>query len=156
MLLCLRLAITVSFLLVVSASDRVIYNIATQATCREVIRSARYSRECGWHAGLYRNVDQFYLKGRIAAYKIRWFSGKWSNWFVPGVNDIDIKFNVHSRYCRDFKVNRKSMRRWWSYFYDHTHKFILCTDRKWWDCPVHEIGDTVAVLHWKSKTLFCY
>jgi hypothetical protein len=129
-MLSLPLAIAVCLLSVISARDRVIYNTATQATCKEITRGPQRSRECGWHAGLYTNVDQFYLKGRIAAYKIRWSGGSWSSWFVPGINDIDIKFNVYGRYCRHFKVNPKSMRRWWSYFYDHTHKFILCTDRK--------------------------
>jgi hypothetical protein len=130
MVLFLHFAIAVCLLSVVSASDRVIYNIATQATCSEITRGPQRSKECGWRAGLYTNVDQFYLKGRIAAYQIRWFNGNWSSWFVPGVNDIDGKVNVRSRACRDFKVNPKSMRRWWSSFYDHTHKYILCTDRK--------------------------
>jgi hypothetical protein len=39
-------------------------------------------------------------------------------------------------------VNPKSMRRWWSSFYDHTHKYILCTDRKWCDEPGYEMRDS--------------
>ena len=69
-----------------------------------------------WKQGLDTNVDQIVEGGEIAAYQLQWFNGSWSGWFVPGVNDIDIKYNT-----RD-----STMRRMWAYFYDHTHKYILC------------------------------
>jgi hypothetical protein len=70
-------------------------------------------------------TDQIVEGGRIAAYKIRWFSGRWSNWFVPGVNDLGPKFNINPKTC-SLSYRAKSMRRRWSNFYDHTHKFIIC------------------------------
>lgn len=111
-----------------SDNDLVTYDIKTQPTCREIKRGPVGSRECGWNAGLSRNVDQFYLNGRIAAYKIQWEHGSWSEWYVPGVNDIDIKFNVQTAYCRDYDLRANSMRRWWAYFNEYTHVVILCED----------------------------
>jgi hypothetical protein len=70
-------------------------------------------------------TDQIVEGGRIAAYKIQWFNGRWSGWYVPGVNDMDTKFNIYPRKC-SLSYRAKSMRRIWSYFYDHTHKFIIC------------------------------
>lgn len=67
-----------------------------------------------WKFGLSLNVDQTVLRGKIVAYKIQYPAGQWSGWFVPGVNDIDTKLNG----C--------AMRRQWSYFYDHTHSYIIC------------------------------
>ncbi|XP_062596315.1 uncharacterized protein LOC134257734 [Saccostrea cucullata] len=125
---CCVSILTVTCFLVTNAIDLVIYNTSTQPKCKEVERKAVYGKECGWYAGLYRDVDQFYLKGRIAAYKIQWFNGGWSGWFVPGVNDIDIKFNIQGADCKDFKILPNTMRRWWSYFYDHTHKYVICKD----------------------------
>ena len=105
-------------------SDCVIYDLNTQANCKEVTSSATY--DCRWAAGLDTNVDMLILKGDIVAYQIQWFSGSWTNWFVSGVNDIDIKFNPSGRTCAvSYKAN--TMRRLWSYFYDHTHKYIICT-----------------------------
>ncbi|KAK3105300.1 hypothetical protein FSP39_021867 [Pinctada imbricata] len=95
-----------------------------QDTCREVTRRA--TRDCRWKAGLYRNVDFVALRGRIIAYQIRWFNGRWSGWFVPGINDADGKFNPYRGRC-SLRLEAKSMRRVWSYFYDHEHKFILCS-----------------------------
>lgn len=111
-----------------SGNDMVTYDIKTQPTCREIQRAPVGLRECGWNAGLSRNVDQFYLNGRIAAYKIQWEHGSWSEWYVPGVNDIDIKFNVQTTYCKDYDVRPNSMRRWWAYFNEYTHIVILCED----------------------------
>jgi hypothetical protein len=72
-----------------------------------------------------RNLDYRYFNGRIVAYKIRWFNGQWSKWFVPGINDLDWKFNeVTIPSVQKFQV--KSPRRVWSYFDDHEHSYILC------------------------------
>ncbi|XP_041346997.1 uncharacterized protein LOC121366732 [Gigantopelta aegis] len=106
-----------------SSSDHVSY-VMSQGKCKEVTEDA--TRDCRWPAGLYPFVDQLVKGGRIIAYKIRWFNGSWSGWYVPGVNDIDGKFNPSSRSC-SLPYLRNSMRRMWSYFYDHTHKYIICT-----------------------------
>ena len=109
--------------------DLLTYDIKTQPSCREIKRGPVGSQECGWNAGLSRNVDQYYLNGRIAAYKIQWEHGSWSEWYVPGVNDIDIKFNTQSSYCQDYEVRPNSMRRWWAYFNEYTHIIILCENQ---------------------------
>lgn len=114
----------VSLSLVVGYNDLVIHNITTQPKCREVIRPR--TLKCEWKVGLYRNIDYLMLKGTIAAYQIRWFSGAWSGWFVPGFNDLDGKFNPYRVSCGSFPTKSNTMRRMWSYFYDHTHKYILC------------------------------
>lgn len=41
----------------------------------------------------------------------QWEHGLWSEWYVPGMNDIDIKFNVQTAFCRDYDVRANSMRR---------------------------------------------
>ncbi len=51
----------------------------------------------------------------ILQYRIQWFDGSWSPWYVPGVNDVDWKTNLDG-----------SQRRIWSYFDDHTHEYIYC------------------------------
>ncbi|MCL4403930.1 hypothetical protein M1432_01105 [Patescibacteria group bacterium] len=51
----------------------------------------------------------------IARYRIQWFDGSWSPWYVPGVNDVDQLDNIDG-----------TQRRIWSYFDDHTHEYIYC------------------------------
>ncbi|KAL3853328.1 hypothetical protein ACJMK2_016876 [Sinanodonta woodiana] len=104
--------------------DCVLYNISTQAICTDVTTKSPTS-DCRWAAGLNINVDQVILQGRIVAYKIQWYSGSWSDWYVPGINDIDSKYNPSGRTC-SISYNVNSMRRMWSYFYDHFHKYIIC------------------------------
>lgn len=117
--------VSVSLSLVVGVHDKLIYDISTQPKCIEVVRPR--TLQCQWHIGLYNNMDYLMLKGKIAAYKILWFSGAWSGWFVPGVNDLDGKFNINPVTCGGFPQKGNTMRRMWSYFYDHTHKYILCS-----------------------------
>ncbi|KAH3751751.1 hypothetical protein DPMN_186320 [Dreissena polymorpha] len=107
----------------VMGSDLVIYDINSQANCTHVdSRSPR--RDCRWAEGL-GMADQIIEGGKIIAYKIKWFNGIWSNWFVSGINDLDIKFNLGpSGRCPAMKAN--TMRRFWSYFYDHNHQYIIC------------------------------
>jgi hypothetical protein len=42
-------------------------------------------------------TDQIIERGRIAAYKIRYFNGNWSGWYVPGVNDLSDVYNPYSK-----------------------------------------------------------
>ena len=97
-------------------------HITSQPNCREVHRSRMH--DCCWHAGLSTNVDQTILSSEIVAYKIQWFNGHWSGWYVPGVNDIDTKYNTRARTC-SVPPRAHSLRRVWSYFYDHTHMYII-------------------------------
>ena len=104
--------------------DQVKYDISTQSRCFEVIR--RESRRCEWRLGLYHDIDYRLLNGRIAAYKILWSRDRWSEWYVPGINDIDTRFNLFETRCGGFYGRRNTIRRMWSYFYDYTHKYIIC------------------------------
>jgi len=97
-----------------------------QSNCKQVIKEGTY--DCRWHAGLWRYADKKILGGTIAAYQI-WSYGKWSDWYVPGVNDIDSKYNPYPRRCSwNYPVEGNTLRRTWSYFYDHWHKYIICFD----------------------------
>ncbi|MDQ1281729.1 MAG: hypothetical protein QG630_80 [Patescibacteria group bacterium] len=51
----------------------------------------------------------------ILKYRIQWFNGSWSPWYVPGVNDQDWKNNYDG-----------TTRRIWSYFDDHVHEYEKC------------------------------
>ena len=64
-----------------------------------------------WKLGLYDNMDYVMLKGKIAAYKIQWFSGHWSGWYVPGVNDLDHKFDIVPIRCGNSPQKGNTMRR---------------------------------------------
>ncbi|RJQ35354.1 hypothetical protein C4566_00880 [Candidatus Parcubacteria bacterium] len=57
----------------------------------------------------------------IKKYKIQWYSGAWApKWYYPGENDVDWAL---------------TNRRVWSYFQDHTHKFVYC--------PSEDINDVL-------------
>ncbi|ESO07361.1 hypothetical protein HELRODRAFT_170694 [Helobdella robusta] len=101
-------------------------DVSQKSVCSEVVGEAALANQCQWWGnGLGRNTDYEVLKGRIIAYKIQWFSGSWSGWFVPEYNDIDCKFNVQQT-CNGKQVCPNSLRRMWSYFYDHSHTYIIC------------------------------
>ncbi len=51
----------------------------------------------------------------IIIYRIQWFSGGWSEWYTPGVDDIDWKVNDDG-----------TKRRVWGYFGDHIHEIEIC------------------------------
>ncbi|XP_052765539.1 uncharacterized protein LOC128206876 [Mya arenaria] len=114
----------ISACVAVKASDEIIYDISSQAACESITRER--TGDCRWVAGL-DMADLVVEKGRIIAYKIQW-SGGWSDWYVPGLNDIDVKFNPYSSPC-DMTYTSNSMRHMWSYFSDHTHEFIICRPR---------------------------
>lgn len=102
------------------------YNIETQSCCEQITRGPVGGSTLMFKAGLHRYVDALNLQGTIIAYRLRWFNGGWSGWFVPGVNDIDIKYNIYGFTAPPLTSPPGSMRRWWSYFTDHTHSFIIC------------------------------
>ncbi len=94
--------------------------IETQAQCELVQEHATY--DARWKCGLSTEVDHDILGCDVAAYRIQWFNGSWSQWFVTGINDIDPKFNEPS--SGNQVVG--SLRRMWAYFYDHDHEYIVC------------------------------
>lgn len=95
--------------------DCIAHSTQSQVKCTEETHQA-VGDALGWHKGLSTNADQKILGGHIAGYQIKWSNGAWSTWFVPGQNDIDWKFNPGSN----------EMRRAWSYFGDHEHRYIIC------------------------------
>lgn len=93
------------------------------STCTEVTRAATY--DCRWKANFDRRIDEKLLKGTIVAYQIQWFNGDWSDWYSPSHNDIDHKINPTDVDC-EIPIYADSLRRMWAYFFDHTHKYIIC------------------------------
>ncbi|CAF1088345.1 unnamed protein product [Rotaria sordida] len=91
------------------------FDITSQGNCTEV-SNEQPTYDSRWPgSGIDLNIDWAIKCGNIIAYKIRWFSGAWSGWYVPGVNDMDEKVN-----------GGNGLRRKWSYFEDHTHTYIIC------------------------------
>lgn len=96
-----------------SGGDCIIYDLSTQNTC--TLKSSSRTSNMQWVYGLSRNVDFKVYGGRIITYRLRWSSGAWSGWYVPGINDIDVKKNSNN-----------TLRRMWAYFYDHSFEYIIC------------------------------
>ncbi len=94
--------------------DCVPLDLSTQVHCTEV--AGQPTQDPRWVAGLSLQVDNQIAGGDIVAYRIQWFNGSWSEYFAPGVNDVDYKFNPGNH----------TMRRMWSYFYDHSFSYIVC------------------------------
>jgi hypothetical protein len=104
------------------AGDCVKYDLRTQAVCTQVGTQTSPNPAAGtapgWYQGLNTELDNKNLKGDVVAYQIKWSNNVWSSWYVTGVNDIDIKYNL----------TNKTMRRMWSYFTDHPHLYIICKE----------------------------
>jgi hypothetical protein len=109
-----------------SGSDCVHHEInITQDVCTEVTNKSP-SSDARWINSLSLQADNQILGGDIVAYKLQWFSGSWSSWIVPGINDLDTKFNMSAQVRNGIPVQANSMRRMWSYFYDHNYSYIIC------------------------------
>lgn len=98
-----------------SGADCVEYDLSSQDSCTEVSNEAA-TNDVRWYKGLSLEVDQAAKGGNIVAYKIQWGNGTSSGWYIPGVNDIDWKYNTDTG----------KLRRVWTYFYSHTHSYIIC------------------------------
>ncbi|MEO1429836.1 MAG: hypothetical protein AAFV71_12375 [Cyanobacteria bacterium J06633_8] len=101
--------------------DCIKHDLKTQATCTlkgSDNKPLAATRDRRWVKGLNTEMDNKILQGDVVAYKIQWFNGSWSGWYVTGVNDIDWKFNRSTN----------DMRRMWSYFSDHKHQYIICNE----------------------------
>jgi hypothetical protein len=107
-----------------ATGDCVAHNIATQDECSMFDRQA--TGDARWAAGLSLDIDGELFAERgmrqwnVQAYRLRWFNGAWSGWYVAGVNDIDHKYNPGAN----------TMRRMWSYFADHEHQVLACHRRQ--------------------------
>ena len=86
--------------------------------CVEVANEGPLGAAAGWHLTYNINVDWQKKKGRIIAYKILWSTQNWSEWYVPGITDLDWKYSTVG--------GQKQVRRLWSYFTDHVHTYIIC------------------------------
>jgi hypothetical protein len=63
------------------------------------------------------SLDKEKLGVEIIAYRIQWFSGSWSGWYVPGVNDL-------------YKKPYEPLRRYWACFNDHNFEIIYTAFQK--------------------------
>jgi hypothetical protein len=61
------------------------------------------------------DIPKFGVK--IIAYRLKWFSGHWSDWYVPGVNDL-------------YKKPGEPLRRQWACFSDHTFEIMYTAPKK--------------------------
>ncbi|CAF2574922.1 unnamed protein product [Rotaria sp. Silwood2] len=108
-------------------SQLTVVDVSTQALCTQTA-TLNPDSDARWaQAGLDTNIDWVIECGEIVAYKLEWFpvgSGKWSGWYVVGVNDIDPKAYgpLHT------------LKRMWSYFADHRHTYIICKQNKFVGC----------------------
>jgi hypothetical protein len=96
----------------------------TTVKCGEEFRVAKF--DCRWPSGVNSRMDEIVYDGRIIAFKLKWFDGTWSKWFVPEMNDFDSKDNVNPKSCPGFPYLTNGLRRAWAYFYDHDHQIIIC------------------------------
>ena len=65
----------------------------------------------------------------IQKYRIRWWNGRWSKWYTPGLDDMDKKTNwlpLPNDYSRTSDNPDGTKRRMWSYFTDHVHEYASC------------------------------
>lgn len=120
----LLVCVILSLALAVDLNDQTKQDIFTRPRCFEVI--SRGNGRCEWRIGLYRDIDYRLLNGRIIAYKILWSGSRWSEWYVPGINDFDRRNSVFPNRCGRFYRRFNAVRRMWSYFYDYTHRYIIC------------------------------
>lgn len=74
-------------------------------------------------------ADQVIENGRIIAYKIFWFGGGTSGWYVPGLNDLGPIYNPTGIVNCGLPYHNNTMRRRWAMFNDHKHEFIICKAR---------------------------
>lgn len=98
-----------------SADASILPELSTQAKVFSIRLTPRDDEE--WVSEcLNLSLDQKKFGCRIIAYRIQWFSGSWSSWFVPGVNDL-------------YKKPGEPLRRFWACFNDHSFEIIYQTPK---------------------------
>jgi hypothetical protein len=123
----IQLILTLSVFIYAVHCQQTIVDVSTEALCTQSpIQNP--SGDSRWaKAGLDVYVDTFITCGDIIAFKLEWFpvgSGKWSDWFVVGINDIDTKSDGPTL----------KLKRFWSYFADHRHTYIICNQNVFQGC----------------------
>ncbi len=63
----------------------------------------------------WQNLELNIPEHNIIQYRIQWYGGTWSPWYIPGSGDIDWTLNSNGNH-----------RRVWSYFDDHQFEYITC------------------------------
>jgi len=92
---------------------------ATTASANSICLNSTVVSEASLGGSAYQSLGlDISIHPEILKYRIRWFNGSWSTWYVPGQDDIDWKINTDG-----------TQRRIWAYFDDHTHEYEKCT--KW-------------------------
>lgn len=66
-------------------------------------------------ANYWSSLDLNVPEHNIVRYRIQWYGGAWSPWYIPGSGDIDWTINTNGNH-----------RRVWSYFDDHQFEYITC------------------------------
>lgn len=128
--LILNFLLSIGLLACTAAQADRIYNAGTQPTCTQVGSdtapiSATYNS--AWNVdSLNRMLDRTVYRGDIMAYKIRWFNGTWSGWYVKGVNDTFEGSYSPITPTPTSPLNMAKARLAWVYFYDHQHQYIIC------------------------------
>ena len=85
-------------------TENIVSNIETSNIIREVRKPTRDKYWEKLHLDTSAHPE-------ILRYKIQWFSGGWSDWYIKGKDDLDWKTNYDG-----------TKRRVWSYFTDHVHE----------------------------------
>ncbi|CAF1251826.1 unnamed protein product [Rotaria sordida] len=119
-------------------SQQTMIDVSTQAVCTQTLVLKASGVNQWAKAGLDTNVDWNLVCGDIIAFKLEWFpvgSGKWSDWYVVGVNDIDSKTDGQQR----------TAKRMWAYFADHRHTYIVCRQKKFKGCNCKSYSDQLAL-----------
>lgn len=109
-----------------SVSAQMIAETVIANNCSEVIEMTPRN-DTIFESSFDRNLDYKHLGGRVIAYKIQWFNGNWSRWFVPDFNDVDWKYTAAPPKDGS-KVSVPLLRRVWSYFGNHNYSYVIC---KW-------------------------
>jgi hypothetical protein len=79
-------------------------------TCAQEVASGP-AKDSRWCSSTLLTLDREILGVKIVAYRIQWFSGGWSAWYVPGVNDL-------------YQKSGEPVRRVWACFNDHNFKYL--------------------------------
>lgn len=109
-LLLLAVSASVIIILLVGMSCNVAAATNSETTYAQEVTSGPLG-DARWVNSTDSNLDLTLLDKKIVAYRIQWFNGSWSSWYVPGVNDL-------------YKKAGEPTRRIWANFNDHNFTYI--------------------------------